>query len=331
MYIPDETLHIAYAGNSSFLIRLFESIHGLAPNITSLETLLTGEDSNMNSTINVLWVLTEPKVEIGLLSHFPNLKVVITATTGLTHLDLDLLKALDISVISLRDVPNRMLEISSSAEHAWLLVLATWRRFIQFSTDSPFINLPTVRYKYRFNQISGKTLGIVGMGRIGKQVQKYAEAFGMNTIFYDPCVTLASNSSVRKCESIMELVAQSEVVLLSASKVSEDVILTRSVLSNFKPGAILVNISRGSLLDEKALIEMVEGGDIAGIGCDVFGFEEAGNSAVTKKRWEQFYKSGNNVVLTPHVGGAAEDAITSVHTFLIEKFVFSNLDKWRIQ
>lgn len=329
----DPNMHIAYSGDINFLRNVFVASHGKPPpKISNVSEILDSNNQDgQRRTVSVLWVLTEPRVDKELIDLFPCLQTVITSTTGTTHIDTHLLDERKIQLISLRNFPSRMSEVSSSAEHAWYLILATWRRISQFSNDKQFWDIPKIRYKYPFKQLQSRHIGIIGFGRIGKKVAGYAESFGMTLSFFDPFNDYQGRFEKYRCNSLSSLLESSDVVLLSASKLSEGLILDKIMLGNLKGDAIFVNISRGSLVDEEALICLLREGKIAGIGTDVFSFEELTDKYLPTEFWYRVLADGFNVILTPHIGGAAQDAVTLVHTFIVEECFTINQSGWSIK
>lgn len=154
------------------------------------------------------------------------------------------------------------------------------------------------------HEVRGRTLGIVGYGRIGSQVSVLAEAMGMRVLFYDPANTLPLGNAV-KAESLDELLANSDCVTLHVP----DVATTRGLigqreLAKMKPGAHLINNARGSVVDLEALRRAIESGHLGGAAVDVFPEEPRESDTPFASPLAGL----PNVILTPHIGGSTIEA-----------------------
>ena len=147
----------------------------------------------------------------------------------------------------------------------------------------------------------GKTLGIVGLGRIGKAVAERAQAFGMQIIAFDPYPDEAwANKHNVSFVSLDELLAQADVVTLhAAAEMTADPLIGLAQLAAMKPTARLINTARGALVDETALAKALRNQRISGAGLDAFVDEPPVGSPLLEL---------NNVVLTAHLGGRTVDA-----------------------
>jgi len=157
-------------------------------------------------------------------------------------------------------------------------------------------------------EIRGKTLGIVGYGHIGRQVGVLAESFGMQVLFHDVSARLPMGNN-RSASSLDELLGQSDFVTLHVPETpqTKDLIGERE-LAHMKPGAYLINASRGTVVVIPALAEAVRNGHLAGAAIDVFPVEPEGNDGVFKSELQGL----PNVVLTPHIGGSTAEAQVAI-------------------
>ncbi|MGC8750896.1 phosphoglycerate dehydrogenase [Hydrotalea sp.] len=153
-------------------------------------------------------------------------------------------------------------------------------------------------------ELRGKTLGIIGYGNIGSQVSVLAEAMGMKVRFYDIENKLPlGNASA--CKSLKELVSTADIITLHVPETAQTKnLISRSVIKNFKPGAILLNYARGEVVDLKALAEAIQAGLVGGAAIDVFPWEPEKNG----DHFETPLQGLPNVILTPHIGGSTEEA-----------------------
>ena len=153
-------------------------------------------------------------------------------------------------------------------------------------------------------EVRGKTLGIIGYGRIGRQVGVLAEAMGMHVIFYDieQQLPMGNNRFVVELE---ELLARSDFVSLHVPATAETHgMMTKERLSQMKPGASLLNLARGTVVDIPALADALQNGHLGGAAIDVFPKEPRGNGPGFASELVGL----KNVILTPHIGGSTEEA-----------------------
>jgi D-3-phosphoglycerate dehydrogenase len=167
------------------------------------------------------------------------------------------------------------------------------------------------------NEVRGKTLGIVGYGNIGTQVSVLASALGMRVIFYDIVKKLAIGTA-EPVHNLDELLAQSDVVTLHvpATALTKNMINT-DTLATMKPGSVLINYSRGSVVDIDALTRALDSGHLRGAAIDVFPTEPASNTEPFVSPLIDYPQ----VLLTPHVGGSTEEAQVGIGVEVAEKLV----------
>ncbi|MFS4468103.1 phosphoglycerate dehydrogenase [Maribacter sp. 2210JD10-5] len=165
-------------------------------------------------------------------------------------------------------------------------------------------------------EVRGKNLGIVGYGNIGKQLSVLAEAIGMRVYYYDVNDKLALGNAV-KCGSLEDLLNVSDVVTLHVddNKANKNFIGEREI-NQMKKGAMLINLSRGFVVDIDALAAALESGQIAGAAVDVYPEEPRANGNFTTK-----LQGFPNVILTPHVGGSTEEAQRDIADFVPNKIM----------
>jgi D-3-phosphoglycerate dehydrogenase len=153
-------------------------------------------------------------------------------------------------------------------------------------------------------EVRGKTVGIIGYGHIGQQVGLLAEALGMNVAFYDLLKKLSLGRAY-PVDTLEELVAKSDFVSLHIPQTKKTTDLVNAkLLSEFKNGACLINLSRGKVVDIAALVDALKSGKLSGVALDVFPEEPAQTIA----EFESPLRGLDNVILTPHIGGSTEEA-----------------------
>jgi D-3-phosphoglycerate dehydrogenase len=248
------------------------------------------------------------------LSHFPNLKYLITATTGLDHVDISVVENRGIKLISLRGETDFLKTIPSTAEHTWALCLALIRNIP--SAVSNVMSGQWNRDAYRGYQMKAKKIGVIGLGRTGNKVAGYANAFDMIVSYYDPYVI---DERYKKYDSLPDLLRDSDIITIHVHLTPEtESMLNASNIPYIKKGAILINTSRGKLWDEYCLVSALVTEQIHGIATDVLSSEL--DNCKESPLWEAM-ADGKNVIITPHIGGATWDAMWSCEEYLVNKIL----------
>jgi D-3-phosphoglycerate dehydrogenase / 2-oxoglutarate reductase len=167
------------------------------------------------------------------------------------------------------------------------------------------------------HEVRGKTLGIVGYGHIGTQVGVLAESLGMRVLFHD-IETKLSLGNARPAASLDDLLARADVVTLHVPETpATQMMFGAAQIARMKPGAHLINASRGTVVDIDALAAALASGHVGGAAVDVFPVEPKGND----ERFESPLVAFDNVILTPHVGGSTLEAQDNIGTEVAAKLV----------
>src|SRR3954470_19565475 len=222
------------------------------------------------------------------------LRVVARAGVGLDNVDVRAATQAGVMVVN---APTS--NIVSAAEHAIALVLAVARRVPQ--AHASLKSGSRKRSAFTGVELFEKTLGVVGLGRIGVLVAQRLAAFGMSVVAYDPYVgaTRAAQLGVRLV-SLEELLAAADVITVHLPRTPETVgLLGADALARVKPGVIVVNAARGGIVDEAALHAAVKEGRVAAAGLDVFAAEPCTDSPLFELE---------SVVVTPHLGASTAEA-----------------------
>ncbi len=234
------------------------------------------------------------KVTAELIAAAPRLRVIARAGTGVDNVDLGAASARGILVLNAPGANS-----ISVAEHAWALMLASARSISRADAD-----MKAGRWSKRSFQgaeLRGKTLGVVGLGRIGREVVRRARAFDMMVVAHDPFITaqVASDLGI-ELVPLEALVAQSDFITfhLPSTEATRGMV-NRELLAQCKPGARIINTARGDLVDEAALSDAIEEGRIGGAALDVFRAEPPLDTTLTGRL---------DVVATPHIGAATAEA-----------------------
>jgi len=293
----------------------------LEPHVCSFVNL--NSISSALTDVECLWVdMTTPLGEKEMLN-FPNLQYLVSPTTGLTHLSSKIDRN-QIKVISLQGESQFLESITSTSELAWGLGLAVWRKI--FPASREYSNDTSIRQSFASLQLRNLTIGLVGFGRIGKRLLTYASAFEMKTLYFDPYLskeTLSQNFLATRLDSLEELCEKSDMLFVVASHRNEDSknypILKSNHLNRMKATSILINVSRGSLIDETTVYELIKNNRLAGIGMDVLAREENSPSNSEIDPLQELQNLGYNVIITPHLGGMCWDAYDSCQKFVAQK------------
>ncbi|MCC7359552.1 MAG: phosphoglycerate dehydrogenase [Anaerolineales bacterium] len=229
-----------------------------------------------------------------LIARGPRLKVLGRA--GLSLDNVDLAAATDHGLMVTHTPEAYSL---SAAEHTLALLLALCRQIP--AADASLRRGEWTREQFTGAQLHGKTLGLVGLGRVGRLVAARAQAFGMAVLAYDPYTT--DETAVRRrgvtLAPLDELLAQADFVSLHAELTPETRhLLGAAELARLKPGARLINCARGELVDEAALAEALRAGRLAGAALDVFAHEPPAGD---------WLRGLPNVVVTPHLGASTRE------------------------
>jgi glyoxylate reductase len=242
------------------------------------------------------------RVDRALLEQAPRLRVVACATAGYEHVDVDACRERGIIVTNTPDVLT-----DATADLAWALILAAVRRLPQAERSLRAGEFHGWKFwDYLGGDLSGRLLGIFGMGRIGQAVARRARGFGMRVQYTSR--TPLSPSEERALDAARVewevLLSTSDVLTLHAPLTPETRhVVDRAALRRMKPGSYLINTARGPLVDEAALVEALRQGPLAGAGLDVYEREPE----ITPELLEL-----DNVVMLPHIGSATHETRTGM-------------------
>jgi glyoxylate reductase len=247
----------------------------------------------------LLCLLTD-RVDAALLERAPRLRIVANAVVGYEHVDLRACAARGIVVTN---TPDMLTE--ATADLAWALILAAVRRVPQAERSLRAGEFHGWGFwDYLGGDLAGATLGIFGMGRIGRAVARRAGGFGMRVVYHSRARLPADEEARLGTEPVSfdELLARSDVLTLHAPLTAETRhAIGREALGRMRPGAYLVNTARGALVDEAALADALRDGPLAGAGLDVYEREPEITPGLLDLP---------NVVLLPHVGSATRGTRT---------------------
>ena len=243
---------------------------------------------------DALLVRSATTVDAEVLAAAPKLKIVARAGVGLDNVDVDAATARGVLVVN---APTS--NIHSAAEHALALLLSAARQIP--AADATLREHTWKRSKFSGAEIFGKTVGVVGLGRIGQLVAQRLAAFGTHIVAYDPYVSPARAAQLGiELLTLDELLARADFISVHLPKTPETAgLIGKEALAKTKPGVIIVNAARGGLIDEQALADAITSGHVRGAGLDVFATEPCTDSPLFELP---------QVVVTPHLGASTDEA-----------------------
>ncbi|MGH3725550.1 MAG: phosphoglycerate dehydrogenase [Mycobacterium sp.] len=243
---------------------------------------------------DALLVRSATTVDAEVLAAGTKLKIVARAGVGLDNVDVKAATARGVLVVN---APTS--NIHSAAEHAVALLLSAARQIPP--ADASLKEKTWKRSSFNGTEIFGKTVGVVGLGRIGQLVAQRLAAFGTHIVAYDPYVSAARAAQLGiELLTLDELLGRADFISVHLPKTPETAgLIGKDALAKTKPGVIIVNAARGGLIDEAALADAIRSGHVRGAGLDVFATEPCTDSPLFDLA---------EVVVTPHLGASTSEA-----------------------
>ncbi len=245
------------------------------------------------------------RITDAMVADAPLLRVISTATTGSDHIERAELDRRAVPIRTLREDPELLLGLTPAAELTWALLMALARRLVP--AVEHVRQGSWVREEFPGVMLRGKTLGLIGCGRIGQWLGRYARAFDMRVVGHDPFIDPWPDDIER--QPMAEVCARADFVsvhvhLSDATRALVDA----QAFAQMKPTAFFLNTSRGAVADEAALLGALESGGIAGAGVDVLD----GEPDVQDHPLRRYATEHDNLLITPHCGGFSPDAVRIV-------------------
>jgi D-3-phosphoglycerate dehydrogenase len=249
-------------------------------------------------------VRSRTKVRQPLLEVCPNLKVIVRGGVGLDTIDVEFARSRGVTVMN-----TPLASTASVAELTIGFMFALARSIYQ--TTASMKAEKWDKKAFEGDEIGGKTLGVIGMGNIGKAVASRAMALGMKVVGYDPYARFVEN--VTMVSSLDELLVQADYLSLHLPKTRESAgMIGKAQLDRMKNGARIINWGRGGIVDEAALYEALTSGKLAGAALDVFAEEPPTDWKLLKLP---------NVIASPHIGAATKEAQGRVGAEVADKLI----------
>lgn len=252
------------------------------------------------------------RITADMVDDAPDLRLVVTATTGADHIDAAALARRRVPLLTLKGQTEVLNGLTPAAEHSWLLLLACARSLP--AARAHVVDGGWDRSQFPGIMLRGRTLGIIGCGRIGQWMARYGQAFGMVCRGHDPYLKAWPEYLIST--ELPELLAVSDFVTLHVHLTdSTRGLLRREHFEAMKPGAVFVNTSRGELIDEAALLDALRAGRLRAAGLDVL----TGEPDIAEHPLRRYAAEHANLVITPHIGGYSPDALATVLRFSAER------------
>lgn len=247
----------------------------------------------------------------------PLLLAIVTAATGLDHVDVEHAAGRGVQVLSLRGETQFLQTIHATAEHTWALLLALLRRIPPAA--AAVRRGEWNRDRFRGSELAGRRLALVGLGRVGRQVARYGLAFDMTVAAYDPYAREWPDG-VGRTETLEGLAGGADVLSIHVPLTAE----TRGLigpreLAALPPGAVLVNTARGEVVDSRALLGALGGGRLAGAALDVLPDERSGRGGSRASPLLEYARAHDTLLVTPHIGGATHESMARTEVFMARK------------
>lgn len=254
-------------------------------------------------------VRSDTAISAELLALAPHLRIIARAGSGLDNIDVQSALARDITIVR-----SSGGNASSAAEHTLALMLALAHRVVQ--ANNSLKSGQWDRRRLQGIELEGKTVGIVGLGAVGSRVANRAHGLGMSVIATDPIITDESarrlNVELRPIETMLE---SADVLTLHVPLTPETFhLIGKDELRRLAPSSFIINTARGGIVDEQALLDSLNSGNIAGAGIDVFECEPPIEGSLS-------YRLATHplVIATPHLGGYTSEAQVAVAVDVCER------------
>jgi D-3-phosphoglycerate dehydrogenase len=267
-----------------------------------------------------LWIHFDSRLNQEVFLKHSDPAFILTTTTGLTHISAEILERLEGRILHLATERDFLQSITSTAEHTWSLLMAMTSPWL---LDTNKVAVKGRSELIREFQLSSRKIGIIGYGRLGKIMTNYALAFGMQVHVFeiDSSIVIPELKGVIRHDKIEDLLHSCDIISLHASaKLPRNEILSQEMLDQCKSGVMIINSSRGSLVDEKHVAKLIDSGAIRFYATDVLREEEEG-AEFTPEVLKVRAQSRDRVIITPHIGGANIEAMNLCERNLLSRLI----------
>jgi phosphoglycerate dehydrogenase-like enzyme len=255
------------------------------------------------------------RIDEKILSRASKLKVLATPSTGSNHIDKQYCERKGIRVISLKGSPV-IDQVCASSEFSFALLLAVMRK-LPYAFNGARAGLwRDAEERYRGVEFVGKTLGLIGYGRIGRNMARYASAMGMKVCAFDPHVKILDGLAVQESDPRAVLALADVVAICVHLDDSTRGMVDAEWFAAMKDGAYFVNTSRGEIIDESALLDALRSGKLTAAGVDVISNEQ--QPELRSHPLITYAKANDNLIVTPHIAGLTVESETKTALYAFD-------------
>lgn len=298
--------------------KFFHEIVGQRLDFVSVKSL---HDFDAKDDVRGIIVRLGVVVSRKIIEMYKNLRFIASITTGLDHVDLLACRERNIHVISLIGETQFLSGICATPEHTWGLLLALLRKTVP-ATQSVHEGA-WAREPFFGHELQGKTIGIIGLGRVGKIISDYALAFRMKVVAFD--ILPVTKSGIENA-SLQKLSSESDIVTihLPLDNSTRD-FLNASVIAKMARRPWIINTSRGAIVNQDDVIQALNLDLIRGYACDVLAEELSATDGRLCSKLIDLAQIDDRVLITPHIAGSTFESMTSTAEFIYGKLCSKNL------
>lgn len=274
---------------------------------------LNSKNKYNKNQVSVIYSKFSRNLSEKFLSQFKNLKIIISATTGLNHINVKYCDKNKIKIINLNKNDQKLKNITSTSEMALSIILAAIRKLPYYYKNSSTL---FERYKYNTYQFKNYTIGIIGYGRIGKNLFNDLKHLKFKVFFYDINKKLKKNKNYLDLKKLLKV---SDIISLSLNYTSQNInFFNKRLFNQCKKNLIFVNTARGEVVNEKDLLNFLKKNKSSSAYLDVIK-----NETINYKKniLYKYSKQNNNLFITPHLGGATIDLLKETEEIVIQQFI----------
>lgn len=268
------------------------------------------------SDAEILWVRLRHRIDAEVMQAAPRLRIIVTPTTGLNHIDVAAAEARRIRVVSLRGEDTFLKNVRATAEHTIGLMLSLLRHVPAAASHVSAGGWN--RDLFKGAELHRKTVGIVGYGRLGRIITRYLQAFDARVLATDPKYPNQESMDGVSLVALDTLLKQSELVSLHVNLCPDNAgFFGEKQFAMMRPNAWFINTARGELVDEVALLEALQRGRLNGAAVDVLADEQS--SGMLAHPLVAYAAAHENLIITPHIGGCTRESMEETELFLAHK------------
>jgi D-3-phosphoglycerate dehydrogenase len=304
-------MNVLYLGPKEFVTDVKENLPGY-------EVLHADDDPSIDKALPSTNIILDASLRFRFraerMDQCRDLRLFVAASTGTDHIESDLLELRNIPLLTLLGQPE-IKNVTAAAEMSWLLLMAAARQ-LRPAMES-VLQCEWDRSKFPGLMLNGRSIGIIGLGRIGTWMSRYATTFGMAVHGYDPFVEVCPDEVLRH-GSLEEMLPECDFVSIHVPLSAETKnLINRKHFDLMRNRVVVVNTSRGQVIDEDALFDNLMTGKIGAAALDVLSCEPE----IVKSRLWRYAASHKNLIITPHIAGCSPDALRFVLKFCCRRIM----------